>query len=273
MEVAALMTPAPGRHRRLPSKDAKSVIQFFLGFAGFASAVLAFAEYLGWLRGVLLLLAVAAAIVAIAAWLYSGPTMRSRPTAGGVVVVVVSFLVAAGCTTAFVLNHTTDSQRLMQDWDGKFAKDVGACAQDDPASVEIPGLKPEVIGPDGTAIAQIHLRTFAKRECPPAVWAWVPWYGDPAAKLSVPEGWTVHVVVRRDKTGTKLDAPKVDQTARFQQTSASTSHRYRKFDGPLAHHKWREALVSTAKIASCHAGWGSASGAPGRRATFDRRQN
>lgn len=200
------MTSTPGRHRWRPSKDAQKVIKFFVGVVGFASAVLAFAQLLGWLRGGLLLLAAAAFLTAIAAWLYTGPTMRSRPTAGGVVVAVASLLVAIGCTIAFVLTHTDDTQRLMRQWDGKFAKDVDACAQDDPASVAIPGLKPDVIGPDGTVIAQIHLRTFAKRECPPAVWAWVPWHGDPAARLPVPEGWTVHVVVRRDKTGTKLDA-------------------------------------------------------------------
>lgn len=125
---------------------------------------------------------------------------------GGAAVAGLSVVIAIACVAAFVFTHTNDTERLMEEWDGKFAKDVPNCGQGVDASVPVEGLKPDVIGPDGTPIAQIHLRQYSKRECPPAVWAWVPWNGDPDAMLPVPEGWTIHVVIRRDKTSTKVDA-------------------------------------------------------------------
>ena len=33
----------------------------------------------------------------------------------------------------------------------------------------------------------------------------MPWGGDPEVKRPVPKGWTIHVVIRRDKTSTKID--------------------------------------------------------------------
>lgn len=200
------MTSPPGRHRYRPSRDVVRAGGAFVALIGFASAAYGFIQAFGWLRGGLLLLAAAALVAGISACLFSGPTMKSKPTRGGAAVAGLSVILAIASVAAFVLTHTNDTQRLMEELDGKFAKDVRNCGQGVDASVPVEGLKPEVIGPDGAAIAQIHLRRFSKRECPPAVWAWVPWNGDPAAMLPVPEGWTIHVVIRRDKTETKLDA-------------------------------------------------------------------
>ncbi|RDH75437.1 hypothetical protein DVS77_27455 [Mycolicibacterium moriokaense] len=177
----------------------------FVALIGFASAAFAFIQAFGWLRGSLLLLAAAALVAAISACLFSGPTMKSKPTRGNAALAGLSVVIAIASVAAFVLTHTNDTQRLMEEWDGKFAKDVPNCGQGVEASVPVEGLKPEVIGPDGTPIAQIHLRQYSKRECPPAVWAWVPWGGDPEIKRPVPKGWTIHVVIRRDKTSTRLD--------------------------------------------------------------------
>lgn len=200
------MTSPPGRHRYRPSRDVMRAGGAFVALIGFASAAYAFIQAFGWLRGGLLLLAAAALVAAISACLFSGPTMKSKPTRGGAVLAGLSVVLVIASVAAFVLTHTDATQRLMQEVDGKFAKDVDdGCGQGLDASVPVPGLKPEVIGPDGTAIAEIHLREFSRRDCPPAVWAWVPWGGDPEVKRPVPQGWTIHVVVRRDKTATKID--------------------------------------------------------------------
>ncbi|GAB7065975.1 hypothetical protein H7J06_03620 [Mycobacterium hodleri] len=199
------MTSPPGRHRYRPSRDAVKAVSIFAGVIGFASASYGFIQAFGWLRGVLLLLTAAAIVATASAWLFSGPTMKSKPTRGGATFAGLSVVIAIASVAAFVLTHTNDTQRLMEEWDGKFAKDVLNCGHGVEASVPVEGLKPEVIGPDGTPIAQIHLRQYSKRECPPAVWAWVPWDGDPDVMLPVPQGWTIHVVIRRDKTSTRLD--------------------------------------------------------------------
>ncbi len=77
------MTSPPGRHRYRPSRDAVKAVSIFAGVIGFASASYGFIQAFGWLRGVLLLLTAAAIVATASAWLFSGPTMKSKPTRGG----------------------------------------------------------------------------------------------------------------------------------------------------------------------------------------------
>lgn len=124
------MTSPPGRHRYRPSRDVMRAGGAFVTLIGFASAAYAFMQAFGWLRGGLLLLAAAALVAAISACLFSGPTMKSKPTRGGAALAGLSVVLVIASVAAFVLTHTDATQRLMQEVDGKFAKDVEVAAAD-----------------------------------------------------------------------------------------------------------------------------------------------
>ncbi|WP_342314717.1 hypothetical protein LIX17_26090 (plasmid) [Mycobacterium avium subsp. hominissuis] len=197
------MTASPGRHRYRPSQSLVKIGRVFVGVVGFVASAGYLIDKFGALRGGELLLAGWAIILAVGI-LVSGPTMMSRPSRKQWIGAGLLVVVAIASATTFTLTKRSATQELMQRWDGHFAKDVDNC--DELASVVLPGTQPDVLGPDGVAIARVQLHTFSKPGCPPAVWAWVPWGGDPAQKQPVPDGWTMHVVARRDKTNTRLDA-------------------------------------------------------------------
>lgn len=197
------MTASPGRHRYRPSQTLIKIGRVFVGVVSFVASAGYLIDKFGALRGAELLVAGWAVIFAVGI-LASGPTMMSRPSPKKWVAATVLLIVAIASGTTFLLTKPDPTQDLMRQWDGKFAKDVDNC--DELASVVLPGTQPDVLGPDGASIATVQLHTFSKQGCPPAVWAWVPWHGDPALKQPVPDGWTVHVVARRDKTNTRLDA-------------------------------------------------------------------
>lgn len=101
-----------------------------------------------------------------------------------------------------------DAAQLESRYDGKDPRgSSGAnskCA-DPPSSEEVASSQPSVVGPDGSVVGIIHLRTSPI--CP-VIWARLLWHDDPSPQslYAIPQGWTLHMVAHRPDTGTSTDA-------------------------------------------------------------------
>jgi len=62
---------------------------------------------------------------------------------------------------------------------------------------------PPVMGPEGSQVGTIQLRYSTI--CPTAVWARVLWQGDERQTYSIPVGWTVHSVMHRPSTNSRVE--------------------------------------------------------------------
>lgn len=100
-----------------------------------------------------------------------------------------------------------DVSALQTRYDGKDPRGLdGADSQcaDPPPSQPLAGAsEPPVIGPDGTVVGRVQLRT--SETCPFVIWARVVWGDDSSAVYQVPVGWTVHVIAHRPATNTTVD--------------------------------------------------------------------
>ncbi|MFD4367764.1 hypothetical protein [Rhodococcus sp. NPDC058521] len=126
-----------------------------------------------------------------------------------VVAIVVGVVVVLGSDH----RSQSDAARHELQYDGKDPRGLdGAdsrCA-DPPPSLEVKASRPPVLGPDGTVVGVVEVRTSAS--CPGVVWARVPWNNDrgeadPSAVYQIPAGWVLHVVTHRPGTATSVDTP------------------------------------------------------------------
>ena len=127
-------------------------------------------------------------------------------------------------------NGMTAAQ-LEQRYDGKLPQGQDGqeshCA-DPPESRPIDGAStPPVMGPDGTEVGKVRLRKSTSSDCPTVVWARVVWYGDEQRTYTIPPGWTLHVVMNRPDTQSRVDEtePKNGSTIHYAYSRMLTSAR------------------------------------------------
>jgi hypothetical protein len=66
-----------------------------------------------------------------------------------------------------------------------------------------PSNDPPVMGPEGSQVGTVQLRYSTV--CPTAVWARILWHGDGSETYSIPVGWTVHSVMHRPSTNSRIE--------------------------------------------------------------------
>lgn len=102
---------------------------------------------------------------------------------------------------------------LEQRYDGKLAlgeDEQSRCAETPQAGQPQKGETinpdepyPPLIGPDGTEVGKLQLRKSTV--CPTAVWIRALWRGSEQVLYQIPPGWTLHTVMYRSATNTRLE--------------------------------------------------------------------
>lgn len=157
-----------------------------------------------------------------------GRLILTGAAAAAVVLVVVAVaVVLTRDNGAHAARNGMSAAQLEQRYDGKLPQGQDGqeshCA-DPPRSEPVAGdSTPPVMGPDGTEVARVHLRKSPI--CPTVVWARVVWYDDEQRRFTIPPGWTLHVVMTRPDTQSRIDEtePKNGSTIHYAYSRMLTS--------------------------------------------------